>query len=80
MKMKHQHTPGPWRNEGFENLVVNAADGSTIVGTPGASPYAPLSEHKANARLIAAAPDLLAALEDAEFLLKPASKADIETP
>ena len=57
------HTPGPWKTGGFQNVVVNAADGSTIVACPGGSAMAPLSEHKANAALIAAAPEMLEALE-----------------
>lgn len=58
------HTPGPWRAEGWEGVTVNAADGCTILACPGASQGATLAETKANARLIAAAPDLLAALEE----------------
>jgi hypothetical protein len=52
-------TLGPWRAEGWENLVVNAADGATLslaAGPRGAE----LAELKANAALIAAAPELLA--------------------
>jgi hypothetical protein len=56
-----QHTPGPWKAEGWENLVVNSADGYTMTLAAGGK-GAVLAELKANARLIAAAPDLLAAL------------------
>jgi len=55
--MTSQHTPGPWR-------IGDA--GFTVFGPPkpGALPetIAPV-KNRANARLIAAAPDLLAALE-----------------
>jgi len=51
------HTPGPWR--------VNAHDicagSDAVAGVYGTTGYAP-EEAQANARLIAAAPDLLAAL------------------
>lgn len=53
-----QHTPGPWRAEGWEGVVVNAADGSTLVLCPNGKDST-LAEIKANAKLIAAAPDLL---------------------
>jgi len=55
------HTPGPWR--------VNAHDicagSDAVAGVYGTTGYAP-EEAQANARLIAAAPDLLAALKDVE--------------
>ena len=59
--MKTEHTQGPWKTEGWENLVVNSADGSTMTLAAGGKD-ACLDELKANARLIAAAPELLAAL------------------
>lgn len=57
-----EHTPGPWKTEGFEKLVVNGADGSTIVCAPGSS-TGTLLEMKANARLIAAVPEAMQELE-----------------
>ena len=60
--MKTEHTKGPWRTEGFENLVVNSAEGYTMTLAAGGKD-ACLDELKANARLIAAAPELLAALK-----------------
>lgn len=61
-----KHTPGPW---------MMATRPSSIVGWPVVAPYAMgrsvcnvtagHDESAANARLIAAAPDLLAALKDA---------------
>ena len=60
--MKTEHTKGPWRTEGWENLVVNSADGQTMTLAAGGKD-ASLDELKANARLIAAAPELLAALK-----------------
>lgn len=59
-------TPGPWRaTPGFKNIV--AVDGKILAHEVG--PYsrgggAPHDERAANAQLIAAAPDLLAALQD----------------
>lgn len=62
--MKTTHTPGPWKAEGWESVVVNDANGNTLVLMPGAS-YG-LAAVKANAALIAAAPDLLAACKAVE--------------
>ena len=56
------HTPGPWKAEGWENLVVNCAEGYTLTLAAGRKDSS-LSELKSNARLIASAPDLLADLE-----------------
>jgi len=61
--MKAQHTPGPWHVTG--DYVRNENDG--LVGEAlnlWANVKTPTDERKANARLIAAAPDLLAALLD----------------
>ena len=60
--MKTEHTQGPWKTEGWENLVVNSADGHTMTLAAGGKD-ACLEELKANARLIAAAPELLVALK-----------------
>jgi len=54
------HTPGPWRQEGL--VVWNANTSSVIVNVAGF--HAGIEEDLANARLIAAAPDLLEALVD----------------
>ena len=59
--MKNKHTPGPWKYGG--NLKTG---GIAITGKSGliCETLADISDdHKANAKLIAAAPDLLAALE-----------------
>ena len=53
--------PGPWRAEGWENLVVNDANGNTIALMPGAN-YG-LKTAKATAALMSAAFDLLIQLE-----------------
>ena len=70
-----QHTPGPWIACGWKRLTVNAGpegrfeDQSTIVLMPGArhereiTSGTQLQEMQANARLIAAAPELLTALQ-----------------
>lgn len=60
--MTQAHTPGPWTilNRGYKSHITDADMNwnAEIVG-PG---------HTANAHLIAAAPDLLAALEEIESL------------
>ncbi len=56
-----KHTPGPWATDGGDTVV---AMGNQIVVTAPAPDGASREEMKANARLIAAAPDLLAVLEN----------------
>lgn len=59
--MKTQHTPGPW-NVGQDSTAIKAS-GAIIARTfHWANQYTPIEEGHANAKLIAAAPDLLAAL------------------
>lgn len=66
-----KHTPGPWQAEqddvpydgGFETWVVNA-DGAGICMMD-----CPKDDMEVNARLIAAAPDLLKALESLNALI-----------
>jgi hypothetical protein len=69
-----QHTPGPWSlSDSFDRVErrVQHGDDPALVwgiasGINSAHPdYLPRSEQIANARLIASAPDLLAALEKA---------------
>lgn len=73
---KLAHTPGPWHaTENHHNAMLNGwigienAEGVLAYVSYGASSYHPngmdgfKAEQAANARLIAAAPDLLAALE-----------------
>ena len=73
MKNTAQHTPGPWLRTKSGNTfqIVAGADGNgdpnQLVATvhPAAITidHEPCDETKANARLIASAPDLLSALE-----------------
>lgn len=58
--MDAQHTEGPW-------VIVDKGDGANIepsIAWIGFGSAHPTAEHKANARLIAAAPDLLATLKE----------------
>src|SRR5690606_11039817 len=62
------HTPGPWKSEyhGKESHAIiggsaNGRDWTIIAEIHDPVGYVPRSERSANARLIAAAPDLLAA-------------------
>lgn len=60
-----QHTPGPW-NIGTKNGArVWSENGETLIADANASESLRKEIKKANARLIAAAPDLLEALESA---------------
>ena len=58
------HTPGPWRAfQDAESCDVIAPDGYHVASVEPCNSVNPEAEQAANARLIAAAPDLLAALE-----------------
>lgn len=65
------HTPGPWEANGtYVRKILPSGYTLPITrvynqrhGSPGVEPDMSLPEAEANARLIAAAPDLLAALE-----------------
>jgi hypothetical protein len=61
-----KHTPGPWRAFVQRSVVdVEDASGKVIIHWAGFdSSDTPLKEQRANARLIAAAPVLLAALRE----------------
>lgn len=83
MKMSATHTPGLWRvgEQRREFIDINHDD-----NTPGAMSYSlahaiarPMwaAEGHANARLIAAAPELLDALEDLVFALDGLQVADL---
>ena len=66
--MTEQHTPGPWEvADDTPDIIKHEPDGITHIAScdvacfsPG---FIPIEEMDANARLIAAAPELLAALE-----------------
>ena len=64
------HTPGPWKveDDGRE-VVVYAVEGSCRVASIELDNLDDRSHALRDARLIAAAPELLAALKDAEALL-----------
>ena len=62
--MKAQHTPGPWQMVGNEDGYLELiAPGPRRLGVFSKRGFS-YRERKANARLIAAAPELLAALRD----------------
>lgn len=67
MESKNMHTPGPWefspsRSGGFVIAGRNKPDGYPVLPYLARTMNFP-KEHEANARLIAAAPNLLEALE-----------------
>jgi hypothetical protein len=69
-----KHTQGPWiagTSDNGNNLIV-ANNGATFIAEARYSRRYPSSiqEHNANARLIASAPELLAALQQAEKCLR----------
>lgn len=63
-----KHTPGPWRVDPAANCDIQTSDGSFEIATthPGflSRGKADPGRAQANARLIAAAPDLLAAMRE----------------
>lgn len=65
-----RHTPGPWRVEDSDppQITTNPAlaGGARTIAEMRIVAYSDLRERAANARLIAAAPDLLAACKSAE--------------
>jgi len=67
-----KHTPGPWKAFISGKVIeVRPVKGKPVVAWPGFDESdIPLATHKANARLIAAAPGLLAACEILWFELK----------
>lgn len=70
----HTHTPGPWSVEtkGSRHFI-DGADELTVAYVDRAG-VRDRQSYEANARLIAAAPDLFEALEDAAFLMRMAAK------
>ena len=63
--MKTKHTPGPWK--AIECAVYRSDNGDKVADTWLAKPS--VGAKKANARLIAAAPDLLEAAREANKAL-----------
>ncbi len=79
---KHTPTPGPWHHDTHtQNVVatVTPEDGGDIICTePSEGGDSPSRRRwDANARLIAAAPDLLAALEECTELMETIHKSAI---
>ena len=72
--MTEKHTPGPWRIDKLANVdcgygrysgaILSKEDKPVVIFDPSESEYAiALDPHSPNARLIAAAPELLAVLQ-----------------
>jgi len=64
------HTPGPWRVTEYGGEIAIHAEDNTKIALPEKWFASDRAEAAANARLIAAAPDLLAALEAAVAYLE----------
>ena len=63
-----KHTPAPWHTSESEKFICDAQ--GRCIAQIYYSRWLPLEERRANARLIGAAPELLAALADALALLE----------
>ncbi len=64
-----RYTKGPWRlrksaKEAPDDLVVMDEQGASVADTRPSNPYMSIEEALANARLISAAPELLACCKD----------------
>lgn len=74
------HTPGRWAAEFPDEISVRSEDGTRIAilgnlrGRMGMQGRIPTSEVEANARMVAAAPDLLAELRHAHTIIRNALK------
>lgn len=75
-----QHTPGPWQYWPSIGQVNRPGDPNQICNIPPNGDKKPADENDANARLIAAAPELLEALEMVVNIAThpKATKADIK--
>lgn len=72
-----KHTPGPWRTDTdifHDRLDIRDESGRRIAVCMHDYPMS-MARHDANAHLIAAAPDLLGALEDCCVIAKPGNSA-----
>lgn len=76
--MEAKHTPGPWRTGGANRLMVYA-NGWAVADAKIFHPHTDADQAEANAALIAAAPDLLAACKAALDLLTTLGKHDATT-
>jgi hypothetical protein len=68
--MNTKHTPGPWEAFGPVKFTVYGGDPKVRIAVIDYCTGAPTDEHDANGRLIAAAPDLLAALRLAQEAMR----------
>jgi hypothetical protein len=63
-----KHTPGPWEvvpeDRAESRWIIGDEEGGSIASCEPAGPWITSAQADANARLIAAAPDLLAVLRD----------------
>jgi hypothetical protein len=66
--MTFKHTPGPWRVDTVDRQLIRSSEdyGVAFALASWGAPPIPSEEYEANARLIAAAPDLLEACREAE--------------
>ncbi|NCC85640.1 MAG: hypothetical protein EOM03_16170 [Clostridia bacterium] len=69
------HTPGPWKLHEGGTAVVSESDGG-LVASCGFLPRRSLFDEKSNAHLIAAAPEMLEALEAVEIAVMLGNAAD----
>lgn len=73
-----KHAPRPWTANGIAYPIVYAADGYRVATVNASSPPDSPRHNEANARLIAAAPDLLQALQDLRKELRASRKLDVK--
>lgn len=73
MSKPANHTPGPWSivpaHQAVNSWIVGAVDGDSVADCSPGSPFTTSDQATANAKLIAAAPDMLEALQRIERII-----------
>lgn len=77
--MSTKHTPGPWHADPTKSFYVFAHGSLAEQAGVENGPFVCNASTQANARLIAAAPDLLAALQNARNVLAGLACGDLRT-
>lgn len=67
---KKEHTPGPWKVRRDENVFDVITQNGNGITACSCADRIDVKEDEANARLIAAAPDMLSALKEAQEIIQ----------
>lgn len=72
---KATHTPGPWTSAGVHVAADHGPDAEMVPVCEASYRFVTLAEARANARLIAAAPELLQALKQVRYQVAASAEA-----